>query len=390
VKRLILGLSLALGLAGFSTLQGQAPAQRDTGEDQAARARALAARADERIRELQAEAASLAAQERTLLVELRQLDVRRDLKAAELSKLDAALAATSADIATNQKETERLEAAVAKQKPEIRARLIALYKLGRAGYWRLLLNVDNLKAIGRTYRDISTLARTNQERLAEYRRTLAALADSRERLAARQREEADLRAKAVAARAALDQAVASRQARIKEIDDRRDLAAQLTGELQVAQQHLQEAVDRVARGEPANVALPLKPFRGALEWPVDGRVVLPFGRPVRPGVPASLRRTGIEIAAEEGAPVHAVHGGTVAFADAFSGYGDLVILDHGDNAYSLYGYLGSLSVSRGERVEAGTVLGTVGRPPTGDSPRLYLEIRVDAAPVDPVQWLKAR
>jgi len=386
----MLGLTLAIALTGFPGARSPAPAQRQPGDDPAARARALAARADERIRELQAEAASLAAQERTLLVELRRLDVQRDLKAAELSKLDASLAATTADIATNQAETEQLEAAVAKQKPEIRARLIALYKLGRAGYWRLLLNVDNLRALGRTSRDVSTLARTNQDRLAEYRRTLAALADSRKRLAARQREEADLRRKAVVARAALDQAIATRHARIQEIDERRDLAAQLTGELQVAQQHLQEAVERVARGEPATVALPLKPFRGALDWPVDGRVVVPFGRPVRPGVPASLRRTGIEIAAEEGAPVRAVHGGTVAFADTFSGYGDLIILDHGDDAYSLYGYLGSLAVGRGERVEAHTVLGTVGRPPTGNGARLYLEIRVDAAPVDPVQWMKAR
>ena len=52
-------------------------------------------------------------------------------------------------------------------------------------------------------------------------------------------------------------------------------------------------------------------------------------------------RNGIELSLPEGQPVHAVHEGTVAFADLFSGYGNLVIVDHGDKTYSLYGHLAS-------------------------------------------------
>ena len=58
-------------------------------------------------------------------------------------------------------------------------------------------------------------------------------------------------------------------------------------------------------------------------------------------------RNGIELSLAEGQPVHAVHEGTVAFADQFSGYGNLVIVDHGDRDYSLYGHLGSLAVNKG-------------------------------------------
>jgi murein hydrolase activator len=82
-----------------------------------------------------------------------------------------------------------------------------------------------------------------------------------------------------------------------------------------------------------------------------------------------------------------VHEGTVAFADQFTGYGNLVIVDHGDGAYSLYGYLNTLEATRGAAVAAQTAVGSSGRDPSGN-PALYFELRIDGKPVDPLQWLK--
>ncbi len=118
----------------------------------------------------------------------------------------------------------------------------------------------------------------------------------------------------------------------------------------------------------------------------SGRLGGRFGEgPARAG--AATVRNGVEIAAPEGSPVTAVHGGTVAYADAFTGFGTLVIVDHGRETYSLYGYLASAAVERGQPVDAGTELGRVGSAPAGP-PALYFEIRVDGRSVDPVQWLK--
>jgi len=369
------------------TAQAAAPLPAQTppaGQEERARAEAMAARADARISALEREAESLAAQERTLLVELRQLEVQRDLKAAELAKIDADLSATNAELARAESDAARLEDALARQTPVVRARMVELYKLGEPGYWRLLLNVDDLRTIGRAYRNVSALARLDQERMADHRRTLAELAETRKTLTERRTRERALRSQAQAARLALNQAAQARQARIDEIDERRDLTARLTGELQVARQRLQTAVADLGAGRSATVSLPFRPFRGDLDWPVDGRVAVAFGA-ARSG---RVEQTGVEISATEGVSVRAVHGGTVAYADTFTGYGYLVILDHGDNAFSLYGYLGSLSVQQGDRVETHTVLGAAGRPPTGGEARLYFEIRVDGRPVDPVQWLK--
>ena len=82
-----------------------------------------------------------------------------------------------------------------------------------------------------------------------------------------------------------------------------------------------------------------------------------------------------------------MHEGTIAYAEPFTGYGNLVILDHGEGEYTLYGYLASMYVAVGDRIEANEPIGTSGRSPSGN-PALYFELRVDGKPVDPLQWLK--
>jgi len=135
--------------------------------------------------------------------------------------------------------------------------------------------------------------------------------------------------------------------------------------------------------------LPLRPFQGTLSWPVTGRVVTRARMQSDSTAPAASPQNGIEIAAPVGASVMAVHDGTVAFAGPFEGFGRLVILDHGNKSYSLYGYLDEVGVSRGAQIERGRSLGTVGTSPTGMN-LLYFELRVDGHVVDPLQWLKDR
>lgn len=95
------------------------------------------------------------------------------------------------------------------------------------------------------------------------------------------------------------------------------------------------------------------------------------------------------MAAQEGAVASAVHEGTVAYAAPFTGFGTLVIVDHGGSAFTLYGHLLEALVSAGTNVSRGTPLGRVGLAPTGEA-GLYFELRIDGRPVDPVQWLSRR
>ena len=363
------------------------PARGQPPDSERSRVERLARRARERMRTLRQEADELVAKERSLLEELRRLEVERQLKAEELTPLNAELEETTRQLAETADQVERLERTVVIQRPDVEARLVELYKLGRPGYSRMLLGVGDLRQLGRAYRAVSALAELDRQQVAEHRQALEALKSSQSTLRDRQGQVAALQEETRRTRRGLDRAITAQSDLVQSIDERRDLTAQLTGELHLAQQQLQAAMAAGRQSHPAQVTLPLRPFRGELERPVAGDVAMPFGRHQQTRSGTTIVRNGIEISAAEGSPVKAVHEGQVAFADTFTGFGNLVILDHGGQSYSSYGYLSFLAVQRGTHVDRHEVLGTVGRAPAGQA-GLYFELRIDGNPVDPVEWLK--
>lgn len=388
---------LALGLTGLfspSATLLTASQQPETSAQPAGRERVerLSQRATERAQALQAEAEAdaLASRERTLLEEIRRLDLDRQIKTAELDAIDDDVAETTTRLADAAARIAALEEEAATQRPLVEARLVELYKLGRASYTRLLFSGGDLRALGRTYRLIGSLARRDQERFDGHRQTIAALAASRATLESRQVEAGSLLSEARAARNAVDRAIDAQTALVAEIDARRDLTALLAGELVAARERLDSTLEGLGNDgvlAAAPVALPLGPFRGQLEPPVPGEVTVAFGSAQTSEFGTSIARAGIELAAVPGESVYAIHGGTVAHAGPFEGLGTLVIINHGDQAFSLYGYLGALAVHTGVQVAPRTLLGTAARSPTG-TPAVYFELRIDGRPVDPIEWFE--
>jgi septal ring factor EnvC (AmiA/AmiB activator) len=390
MKRHVFSTALsALGvtaLVALALLSGVLLAQQ-TDRD---RAEALTRRAGDRLQALQQEADRLATDERTLLGDLRQLEVAREIKAEELRQTTQKASAAARDLDVVDEQVRRLEREDVAERPELRARVVELYKLGQGRYLRLLLSMSDVRSIGQASRMVAALAKRDRDRVETHQRRLGELKASRITLEVRGKELAALHVEAERADRAAAGAVAARNQLIDDIDRQRDLNAQLAGELSTAQQKLQQTLRQLGSGAPAAAgadaaSLPLRPFRGDLDWPVAGAVRQRFGRPTSARLPAN----GIEIAAEEGAPVQAVHGGTVAFAGPFAGFGNLVIVQHDSTSFTLYGNLSAMTVGRGDRVDDGQTLGSVGASATGP-PGLYFELRVDGQPVDPVQWLKKR
>jgi len=348
-----------------------------------ARTEALARRAADRLQALQREADRLASEERTVLGDLRSLEINRQIKAEEFARVDGEVQRVQADLAEATERMAALEQSEQAERPELRGRFVEMYKLGQARYMRLLLATPDLARLGQASRTVAVLAKLDRERVANHQRTLAALTTSRAALESRATQLVAARAAAQKAAVALDRAALARSNLVRDIDRRRDLNAQLAGELQAAQQKLQLELRDLANGVPiaAPAGLPLRPFRGDLEWPVAGSVQRRFNR--------GSESHGMDIAAADGADARAVHGGVVAFAGAFAGYGNLVILEHSPGTHSLYGDLLDMTVKKGDRVERGQVVGTAGPMPSGTT-GLYFELRIDGQPVDPLQWLRKR
>jgi septal ring factor EnvC (AmiA/AmiB activator) len=348
----------------------------------------MARRVSDRVRLLQREADRLAREARTLVGDLRKLEVERDLALERLKDADAAVAGAQRELEAVSGAYASVERARVASLPDLRARFVELYKNGRGSYARMLAGVRDLRELGRATRAVASLVEINRRRIDEHRRRLESLRAQRGSLQQKTRDLQARRAEAQKARAAADRAVNARTALLAQIDSRRDLNAQLAGELMVAQQKLQSALAAMQTGRTVElVSVPLGPFRGALDWPVVGAVTGRFGHANR-GASGGVRN-GIDIAAPEGTPVRVVHPGTVSFADSFTGYGTLVIVDHGADHYSLYGYLSTIGVRRGDRVNAGQELGRIGLAPAGPA-ALYFELRIDGRSVDPVQWLRKR
>lgn len=129
-------------------------------------------------------------------------------------------------------------------------------------------------------------------------------------------------------------------------------------------------------------------YRGRLNMPVDGKIVSFFGRYRHPEFNVMNFSSGIDIAAKRGDSVRAVSEGEVLYAAAFKGYGNMIIIDHGDSYYTVYAHADNIYKKQGDRVKAGEIIATVGDSGSTEGPVLHFEVRYHGKSLDPVKWLR--
>lgn len=122
-------------------------------------------------------------------------------------------------------------------------------------------------------------------------------------------------------------------------------------------------------------------------WPIEGRIASSFGEREDPINGEGKFHTGIDIDAPYGTPVRAAGDGEVSGANAGSGYGREVILDHGHDVQTLYAHLSSIAVLPGQHVTRGEIIGYVGQSGRATGPHLHYEVRVHDVPVNPHKYL---
>ena len=122
-------------------------------------------------------------------------------------------------------------------------------------------------------------------------------------------------------------------------------------------------------------------------WPVDGRLLSPFGGRTDPFSGEGAFHTGVDISASSGTPVRAAADGIVTFTDMENGYGRLIKIDHGGGIETYYAHLSRFYVQAGQSVRRGEMIGAVGSSGRVTAPHLHYEVRLGHAPVNPYRYL---
>ncbi|WP_240097264.1 murein hydrolase activator EnvC family protein [Thermomonas flagellata] len=371
--------------------------------------------AEQRLREVRGQLQSVAA-------ERRRLEGQRGAAGRDLRAADAAVAAAEQRLRQVQQALQEDAAALAR----LQARRAAL--AGDAEARRAQL-AALLRAAAQAGPAPALQALLAQDRLADAQRRLAyqgylqrAQAEQIRRLGAELAEVDALQAQIAQRRASLDALTQQQQAQLQQLQQARRQRAQLLAELDAqyrdkarreqalgrdaqalqallarlraaaaeAQREAARAKAEAERQARAGIRPPPRPTPaapiaqvGGLSWPVAGGLLAGYGG----RMPDGRRSDGVLIAAGAGTPIKAVADGTVVFADWMTGYGNILIIDHGNGYMSLYAHADGLLKPAGTAVRRGEPVATVGTSGGQDRPALYFELRRNGSPVDPRPWL---
>lgn len=273
---------------------------------------------------------------------------------------------------------------------QVRERLIALYKGGDVQWLKILFSARSPAAISEDYHFLQRLAQRDRDLLDRYRELVR---QNEEQLAELNRLR-DEQTQAIAQRrgeeAALQKNRGEKQRLLDKARKDQETLALVLAELEAKAASLSSLVKKLETEKPRTYTEFQTSFasqKGRLSWPVAGPVKLGFGPGRHPDLGTRYDSHGIEIGVTGETSIAAVWDGQVIFANQFRGFGNLLILDHGDGYYSLYAQASRLLHRVGDRVARREPLAYSG---FEGSDVVYFEIRQGSTPLDPLAWLNQR
>ena len=336
---------------------------------------------------IQARLASQESERDALQDALREAEVQIGELDRQLGALSQERRALQQELNALDAEGEQLRQAQRQRTDTIDASIQQLWLLQQGGGFRVWLGDQNPQDVARNLAYFQTLIEAQQQMIAEYELGLEAIAENRSRTA---QAETALRERAAATEATkttLTDQRATRQATLAQISQQVQDDQQRLNVLERDQARLNALLgelEAVAAAGPPEPRMPFADAQGTLAMPVSGTLKNRYGARRN----ADIRWRGWLIAADEGEPVRAVHGGDIIYADWLRGQGLLMVVDHGEGWLSLYAQNHSLLRGVGDRVSAGDIIAKAGASGGSETSGLYFEIRHRGEPVDPGEWIR--
>ncbi|MCD6350834.1 MAG: peptidoglycan DD-metalloendopeptidase family protein [Armatimonadetes bacterium] len=304
-----------------------------------------------------------------------------DAARARLRKARAQLRATRDHIAKVKKELAGTEARLQRHKEIFADRLRVLYAASQPSALGLFLGVTDYQDLSNRVRYAKMVADADHDLLMRLVQFEAKLAERKAELArlydqqAIYHQQVEAETKKVA-----QEEYKTRQVMNSILKDRRRLEAQLAA-LDAESKRIESMLR--SRGSASRYQ---GKWSGTFVRPVPGRITSGFGMRMHPILHYRRMHTGVDFHASYGTPVRAADKGLVVYAGWRGGYGKCIILDHGSGIATLYGHLSRISVSRGQIVKRGAVIGAVGSTGLSTGPHLHFEVRKNGRPVNPLSF----
>jgi len=377
--------------------------------------------AERKLEKIQKELKSVSAERRKIegqrgsaTRQLREADEKVGESNRRLRELETRMAKEQVALASLQEQRAQLQERMGAQRQELAQLLRAAYLQGQDAPLKLLLAQDRVADGNRMLAYYGYLQRDRTRRIAELDAQLRELTDVEQAIVQRRSELDRTRQAQRSQLGKLQSARKERASLVAKLDERyqdrstreRELGRDAAGLEQVlkklraaaakAEAQRRAAAERAAREtaeagkdapqrrKPTVVAKAPAPQVGGLGWPVSGALLAGFGGTM----PDGRDSDGLLIAAAAGTPVKAVAEGTVVYAEWMTGYGLLLIVDHGNGYMSLYAHNDALLKDVGDTVKRGDSVATVGTSGGNGRAALYFELRRNGAPVNPGTWLR--
>jgi septal ring factor EnvC (AmiA/AmiB activator) len=332
--------------------------------------------------------------EGSVLELLGKIEDELDRKTRELREATARVASISAEMRKKEDEAEDLKLSLAERKELFKRRALALYHWSRGGGPAIVFNG------GFSWGTVSRYRHYLESTVSFDRDLVQDLTAEAERRQVLQEGLTQTKAELDSRTAAL---TAAKESVRREAERKKELLASLrrekesrlraVKELEQAALRLQKMMEEISRRavrKPPETSpgVGLGALRGRLEWPVKGQLISGFGKVRHPEVSAEIFHNGIDIEAPLGEDIRAVEKGTVVFAERFSGYGKMVIVDHGERYYTIYAHLSEMLKKTGDVVRRSESLGRLGDSDSLGGAKLYFEMRKDGRSIDPVPFFR--
>ena len=312
-------------------------------------------------------------------------------RAAELEKeiklLDAKISQASA-------ESDELKQRIRVNEQYVATRLVAVYKMNWLGTLNLLASAGSLQEFIQRRMALQHILDYDEKIRRELAQNQLDLKNKLGELEAHKAGKETRAAEYSEQIEVMSRERATRRRLLAEIRSQKDLELAAIDALTQAASELDGKINSLDRdtvalkGEKNFSPKDFSSHKGLLIMPVKGRIVSLFGPYKNPKYNITNFRSGIDIKAEKGEPIRAVFQGKVLYASWFKGYGNMIILDHGSNYYTIYAHLEEIFKSKGDTVETGEVIATVGDTGSMEGAKLYFEVRHHGKPENPLMWLK--